>query len=140
MRKPEFDAKLKGISDRVTKNKTKQLLEENELKKLKALSLSCFWGKNYFEGNDRAQNALVFQVQEKYFEDEYGSKSISIRKWKSKGLSNQSLSISGTVSKANDIRMSKPIRPAYVIFNHKRSFFAQKEKNVIKSGKKLKKP
>ena len=26
IRKPEFDAKLKGISDRVTKNKTKQLL------------------------------------------------------------------------------------------------------------------
>ena len=33
MRKAEFDAKLKGISDRVTKNKTKHLLVENELKK-----------------------------------------------------------------------------------------------------------
>ena len=32
-RKPEFDAKLKGINDRVTKNKTKHLLVENELKK-----------------------------------------------------------------------------------------------------------
>ena len=29
IRKPEFDAKLKGISDRVTKNKTKHLLVEN---------------------------------------------------------------------------------------------------------------
>ena len=46
IRKPEFDFKLKGISDRVTKNKTKHLLVENELKKLKALGLSYFWGKN----------------------------------------------------------------------------------------------
>ena len=35
IRKPEFDFKLKGISDRFTKNKTKYLLVENELKKLK---------------------------------------------------------------------------------------------------------
>ena len=34
IRKPEFDFKLKGISDRVTKNKTNYLLVENELKKL----------------------------------------------------------------------------------------------------------
>ena len=31
--KQEFDFKLKGINDRVTKNKTKYLLVENELKK-----------------------------------------------------------------------------------------------------------
>ena len=30
--------------------------------------------------------------------------------------------------------MSKPIRPAYVIFNHNRSFFVQKKENIIKSG------
>ena len=33
LRKPEFYFKLKGISDRVTKNKTKHLLVEKELKK-----------------------------------------------------------------------------------------------------------
>ena len=60
IRHPEFDVKLKGISDRVTKNKTKYLLVENELKKFKTFDLSYFWGKNYFEGNDGAQNALVF--------------------------------------------------------------------------------
>ena len=37
IRKPEFDFKLKGISDRVTKNKTKHLPVQNELKKLKTL-------------------------------------------------------------------------------------------------------
>ena len=34
IRKPEFDFKLKDISDRVTKNETKHLLVENEQKKL----------------------------------------------------------------------------------------------------------
>ena len=33
IRKPDFDSKSKSISDRVTKNKTKYLLVENELKK-----------------------------------------------------------------------------------------------------------
>ena len=30
--------------------------------------------------------------------------------------------------------MSKPIRPAYVIFNHKESFFEQKKENIKRSG------
>ena len=74
------------------------------------------------------QYSLVFQVTEKYFEDEYGSESFSIRIWQSKGLSNRPLRISGTVGGVNDIKMSKPIRPASIIFNHKRSFFVQKKK------------
>ena len=90
-------------------------------------------GKNYFDGNDEAQNSLVFQVGEKYFKNNSGSNSSKIEIWKSKGLSSQSLDLSGTVGTANDIKMSKPIRPAYVIFNHKESFFEQKKEN-IKSG------
>ena len=43
--KTDFDAKLKAISDRVTKNKSKHLVVKNELKKLKTLDLSYFWGK-----------------------------------------------------------------------------------------------
>ena len=54
IRKPEFDTKLKDISDRVTKNKAEHLLVENELKKLKILDLSYFGGQNYFEGNGGA--------------------------------------------------------------------------------------
>ena len=38
--KTDFDAKLKKISDRVASNKTKHLLLENELKKLKTFDLS----------------------------------------------------------------------------------------------------
>ena len=73
-------------------------------------------------------NSLVFQLGEKYFKDNSGSDSLSIEIWKSKGLSNQSLSISGIVGGANDIKMSKPIRPAYEIFNYKRSFLYIKKK------------
>ena len=35
MTKTDFDAKSKNISDRVTNNKSKDLLLENELKKIK---------------------------------------------------------------------------------------------------------
>ena len=41
----DFDPKLKQISDRVTKNKSKHLLVENELKKLKTFDLSYFKGE-----------------------------------------------------------------------------------------------
>ena len=51
-KKKDFDAKLKAISDRVTKNKSKQLLVESELKKLE--------NKNYFQ-EDGTQNYLVSQ-------------------------------------------------------------------------------
>ena len=110
------------------------MLVENELKKLKTFDSSYFLGKNYFEGNDRSQNSLVFLVGEKYFKNNSGSNSSEIEIWKSKSSSNQSLSIPGTVGTTNDRKMSKPIRPAYVIFNHKEAFFEQKKENIIKSG------
>ena len=42
IRKPDFDFRLKKISERVTKNKTKHLLVENGLKTLKTLDSSYF--------------------------------------------------------------------------------------------------
>ena len=39
IRKPDFDSRLKKISDRVTRNKAKHLLVENELKNYKNLIL-----------------------------------------------------------------------------------------------------
>ena len=42
IRKPEFDFKLKGISNRVTLNKSKHLLLENELNKLQTFDSSYF--------------------------------------------------------------------------------------------------
>ena len=49
---PDFDSKLKGITDRVTKNKTKYLLVENELKKLQKINAAYFRGKSHFEEDD----------------------------------------------------------------------------------------
>ena len=50
--KTDLDTKLKKISDRVTKNKSKHLLVENELKKLEKFDAAYFRGKSYFDGND----------------------------------------------------------------------------------------
>ena len=88
------------------------MLAENELKKLKALDLSYFRGKNYFEGNDGAQNTLVFQTMQKHFDLRVNQ----ISRWKSKGLSNQYLYLAGTVG---DIIVSEPIKPMHVIFRMK---------------------
>ena len=132
--KTNLSAELKKISDRITSSKSRHLQIENEQKKLQKIDAAYFRGKNYFDGNDGAQNSLVFQVGENFFKNNSGSNSSKIELWKSKGLSSQSLSLSGTVGTANNIKMSKPIRPAYVISNHKESFFEQKKENIMKSG------
>ena len=46
--KSEFDAKLSGLNKKITSNKTKHVLVENELKK-KKIYAAYFRGKNYFE-------------------------------------------------------------------------------------------
>ena len=53
--KTDLDTELKKISDRVTTNKTKHLLVENELKNLKTFDSSYFEGKSHFE-EDGTQN------------------------------------------------------------------------------------
>ena len=60
VKKTDLDTKLKKISDKVTKNQSKHLLVENEIKKLKEFDLSYFRGENYFGGNNI--NHLVFKV------------------------------------------------------------------------------
>ena len=63
---PDSNFKLKGISDRVTKNKTKHFLVENELKKLQKFDAEYFSGKSHFE-EDGTQNYLVLQPIYRYF-------------------------------------------------------------------------
>ena len=53
--KTHFDSNLSIFNRKVTANKTKHLLVENELKKLKTFDLSYFIGKSYFE-EDGTQN------------------------------------------------------------------------------------
>ena len=125
----EFDAKLKGIIDRVSKDKSKHLLVENELKKFKTFDTNYFVGRNYFEGDDGAQNTLVFLVKSRYFRRKVniGDGNISIRHFqKSKGSSDESLRYlinNGTV-------MTKLIRPTHVVLGVD-EYFLQDSGNVI---------
>ena len=50
--KTDFDAKLTDVNKKITSNKTKHLLVENELKKFEKLDAAYFRGKNYFEEDD----------------------------------------------------------------------------------------
>ena len=58
--KTDFDAKLSSLNRKITQNKSKHLLVENELNKLKTFGSSYFIGKSHFE-EDGTQNYLVFQ-------------------------------------------------------------------------------
>ena len=45
----DFDAKLSSVNRKITANKTKHLLVETELKKLKIFDSIYFRGKSHFE-------------------------------------------------------------------------------------------
>ena len=47
--KTDFDTKLSSLNRKITANKSKYLLAENELKKLKIFGSSYFNGKSHFE-------------------------------------------------------------------------------------------
>ena len=47
--KTDFDVKLSSLNRKITSNKSKHLLVENELKKLKTFDSSYFIGKSHFE-------------------------------------------------------------------------------------------
>ena len=79
---------MSSLNRKLTENKTKHLLVENELKKLKTFDSSYFIGKSNFE-EDGTQNYLVFQPLNKYFK--VISNTGYISPWKSKGLSAESI-------------------------------------------------
>ena len=86
--KTDFDDKLSNLNTKITANKTKHILVENELKKLKAFDLSYFIGKSHFE-EDGVQNYLVFQPLKKYFKIVASTNYIS--SWQCKGLSDETI-------------------------------------------------
>ena len=88
MTKTDFDAKLSSLNRKITASKSKYLLAENELKKLKAFDSSYFIGKSHFEEDD-AQNYIVFQPLNKYFKVIASTNYVS--SWKSKGLSDENI-------------------------------------------------
>ena len=88
MTKTDFDAKFLSFNKKITENKTKRLLVQNELNKLKTFDSSYFIGKSHFE-EDGAQNYLVFQPLIRYFKLNGSTGRIS--SWKSKGLSAETI-------------------------------------------------
>ena len=91
--KTDFDTKLSSLNRKITQNKTKHLLVENKLNKLKTFDSSYFIGKSHFE-EDGTQNYLVFQPINKYFKVITNIDYIS--SWKSKGLSAESIKLPTT--------------------------------------------
>ena len=124
--KTDFDAKLKDISDRITKNKSKDLLLDNELKKLKTFDADYFEGRNYFEGGDGTQNMLVFQVKNKYFgRNNLGN--TQYYTWKSKGISDEKCYCTGgNIAK-------KLTRPTHVSFGLDQFLFQDASKAIASS-------
>ena len=84
----DFDTKLSSLNRKITQNKTKHLLVENELNKLKTFDSSYFIGKSHFD-EDGTQNYLVFQTIDKYFKEIINNDCVPSRK--SKGLSCESI-------------------------------------------------
>ena len=76
------------MTRKITPNKTKHLLVQNELNKLKTFDSSCFIGKSHFE-EDGTQNYLVFQPMYIYFKRITNADYIS--SWISEGLSGESI-------------------------------------------------
>ena len=82
--KIDFDSKLSSLNRKITAKKSKNLLVENKLKKLRKIDSSYFIGKSHFE-EDSTKNYLVFQPLNKYFKVIANTDYVS--SWKSKELS-----------------------------------------------------
>ena len=93
--KIDFDDKLSNLNRKITSNKTKHVIFENQLKKLKTFDSGYFIIKNYFE-EDGTQNYLVFQPMHRYVKI---TNKNYIPSWKSKGLSDETITSYATSDK-----------------------------------------
>ena len=82
--KTDFDAKLSSFKRKITVNKTKNLLVQNELNKSEIFDSIYFIGKSNFKEDD-TRNYLVFQPINRYFKVITNTDCVWL--WKSKGLS-----------------------------------------------------
>ena len=88
MTKTDFASSVSSLNNEIAANKSKNLLVENGLKKLKTFDLRYFIGKSHFE-EDGTQNYLVFQPIDKYFKVITNTDYVSW--WKYKRLSAESI-------------------------------------------------
>ena len=87
--KADFDAKLSSLNRKITANKSKNLLVESELEKLKTFDLSYFIGKSHFQ-EDGMQTYLAFQLINRYFK--VIAKTNRISTWKCKRFYDETMS------------------------------------------------
>ena len=114
--KTDFDANLSSYNRKVTQNKTKHLLVENELNKLKTFYSSYFIGKSHFE-EDSTQSYLVLQPLNKYFKVITNTDYIS--SWKFNGLSDETI---------------KPPTTSDYKFNRQLNYFGTKTRLQFRGG------
>ena len=77
------------LNRKTTQNKSKHLLVENELNRLKTFDSSYYNGKSHF-GEDSTQNYLVFQPMYIHFKFFLITQYLDyVSEWKSKGLSSE---------------------------------------------------
>ena len=98
VKKIDFDDKLKNVNKKVTSNKTKHLLVENEFKKLQTFGSRPFISQSYFN-NDGAQLYSVFQPIDKTTTT-FSNHADIISEWESKGLPNENIVPPFTISKS----------------------------------------
>ena len=84
---------MSSFNRKITQNKSKHLLIENELNKLKTFYSIYFIGKSHFE-EDGTQNYLIFEPMYRYFR--LTTNTSNILSWQSKGLSNENFYPSNT--------------------------------------------
>ena len=101
--KTDFDAKLQRLNRKITSNKTKHVLVENELKKLKTYDSSYFIERSHFE-EDGVQSYLVFEPVIRYFKIITNAKYIS--SWQSKGLSDETIKPPATSDNSHNPQVS----------------------------------
>ena len=85
--KTDFDNKLKNLNKNITSSKTKNVLDENEFKKLQTFDSILFIGQTSFN-KDGAQLYLIFQPIYKTITT-FSDLSYIISEWKSKVQSNE---------------------------------------------------
>ena len=82
--KTDFDAKLSSLNKKITANKAKHFLDDNDL--------SYYRGKQYFGEGSGKQNYLVFLPINKYFKlNSVVNTADYVLSWQSKGLSDESI-------------------------------------------------
>ena len=80
--KTDLDSKLSSLNKKITSNKTKHFLIQNDL--------SYFHGKNYFD-EDGNQNYYIFQPISKYLKTAHVNDINYILSWKSRGLNDEKI-------------------------------------------------